>query len=208
MGGVKLMATIPSPRTWTNGEEVLESLLDQELKTNWNFFANPPRVKVYNTTGQTILAAVGTATQDQLLVWDTEVYDTDGMHSTSVNTSRLTCVTGGAYQVILHLNWSLDNQISDATHGPGNKYTSVRLNNAGGVTPTVNQNSYLGTDIAHILPSDGLGPQTSHINFQCNLVAGDYIEAVASTSSFANTVTIVSGQPSRSFFAMRWIGTV
>lgn len=54
-------------------------------------FASPPRCSVYNTGTQ----AVGTG--GTILTWDSEEYDTDGMHSTSSNTSRLTCVTAGTY---------------------------------------------------------------------------------------------------------------
>ena len=206
MGGVELMATIPSPRTWTNGEEVLETYLDTDLRDGWRFFTNPPRVKVYNSTGQT-LAGSASGINHTLMTWDTEIYDTDGMHSTSSNTGRLTAVTAGAYQVILHVNWSIDNSVSNISVGPGNRYSSVHLNDTTNADPTSNPTRQIGTDISHMLPSDGLGPQTSHINFQRFFTAGDYITAVVTTSSTQSVTTIVSGQPTRTFFAMRWIGT-
>lgn len=206
MGGVELMATIPSPKTWHNGDEVLETHLDTELRDGWRFFANPPRVKVYSTTGVT-LAGSASGSNFTLMTWDTEVYDTDGMFNISPNPSRLTAVTAGAYQVVLHVNWTVDNSVSNSTVGPGNRYSSVRLNDTTNADPTVNTTSQIGTDIAHILPSDSLGPQTSHISFQRFFNAGDYITAVVTTSSTQSNTTIVSGQASRTFFAMRWIGT-
>lgn len=200
------MAIIPSPRTWTNGEDVLETYLDTELRDGWRFFTNPPRVKVYNTTGQTLAASAG-GTNHTLLTWDTDIYDTDGMHNPSSNPSRLTAVTSGAYQVVLHINWAIDNSVSTSTLGPGNRFSSVHLNDTTNADPTVNPTFQVGTDIAHILPSDGLGPQTSHIEFQRFFTAGDYITAAVTTSSTQSVSTIVSGQAARSWFAMRWIGT-
>lgn len=202
------MATIPSPRTWQDGEEVLEAYLDKDLRDGWRFFTNPPRVKVYNSIGQTVNAAVGTSTQDIVLLWDTEVYDSDGMFNRArlggSSDSRITINTAGCYQVVLHINWSIDNQVSDSTHGPGNKYAAVKLNASATASLGGTQTTQWGTDISHILPSDSVGPQTSHISFQMFLAQGDYLEAMTGTSSFANTQTI-SGGAIRTIFAARWL---
>ena len=48
--------------------------------------------RVYNSAAQSITTSSATA-----LTFDTERYDTDTIHSTSVNTSRLTCITAGIY---------------------------------------------------------------------------------------------------------------
>lgn len=39
------------------------------------------------------------------LTFDSERWDTDGMHSTSTNTGRLTCVTSGLYLVFANVQW-------------------------------------------------------------------------------------------------------
>lgn len=56
--------------------------------------------RVYNTTDQII---AGDATP-YAVTFDTERYDTDSMHSTSSNTSRITFNTAGVYIVIGQLN--------------------------------------------------------------------------------------------------------
>lgn len=208
MGGGELMATIPSPRTWTNGEEVLESYLDTDVRDGWRFFTNPPRVKVYNSTGQTIASGAPSNTADTLATWDTDVYDTDGMHNPASNASRLNVVTAGAYQVVCHINWAIDNQISDATHGSGNRYLAIKLNAAGSTTMTgFPDTSVLAEDIYHCGVSDAIGPVTSHCSFQAAFSVNDYIEVILGHSSVLSTSTIVGGAASRTFFAMRWIGT-
>jgi len=61
--------------------------------TTWILIAGPtPRVKVYKAAAQSVPNVTSTD-----LLFDTEVVDTDAMHSTSVNTNRLTCVVPGLY---------------------------------------------------------------------------------------------------------------
>lgn len=50
--------------------------------------------RVYNSQPLTVGTASWTA-----LTFDTERFDTDGIHSTSTNTERLTCVTPGVYAI-------------------------------------------------------------------------------------------------------------
>lgn len=74
--------------TWT------AAMWNTYLRDNVNGLLTKPMVVARRTT--TITAAANTDTQVTL---DAEDYDTDGMHSTSSNTARLTATTAGLYLV-------------------------------------------------------------------------------------------------------------
>jgi hypothetical protein len=56
-----------------------------------------PVAVAYNSGGLSI------TTTNTALTWDSETLDTHGMHSTSTNTERLTCVVPGVYALTAHL---------------------------------------------------------------------------------------------------------
>lgn len=57
-------------------------------------------VRVYNNADITGLAPTGY----RLISFNSESYDTDGCHSVSVNTSRLTCNTAGMYFIMANID--------------------------------------------------------------------------------------------------------
>lgn len=72
---------------------------------------------VFNSADQAITNGVFTA-----LTFDSEVFDTDSMHSTVTNTSRITCVTAGIY--------TITGEIAIAQSGLGLARTAaIRFNN-------------------------------------------------------------------------------
>lgn len=95
LGGVQRCTSTTRPTS----SSLFEGLYIDESDTNrlWRYDgANwvlvegaHPNVQLTRSTGQTI--AVST---NSVVTWDTEVYDTDSIHSTSVNTSRLTVPAG------------------------------------------------------------------------------------------------------------------
>lgn len=76
----------------------VESLLTEEpdglLIQLPNFILNPPRVSAYHNAAISLTHNTGT-----VVSLNSEYYDTDGMHSTSTDNSRLTVVTPGVYIV-------------------------------------------------------------------------------------------------------------
>jgi hypothetical protein len=74
-----------------------------------------PCARVSNTADQSIPHATLTA-----LAFDTERFDTDGIHDTVTNNSRLTCKTAGKYQITAQVRWQ-----SNAT---GYREIRIRLN--------------------------------------------------------------------------------
>lgn len=57
--------------------------------------------RVYNNAALTIPDATWTA-----LTFNSERFDTDGIHSTTTNTGRLTCQTAGVYAVVAHVQFA------------------------------------------------------------------------------------------------------
>ena len=72
-----------------------------------------------NTTNQAITTATGTN-----LSFDTEVYDTDGFHSPSVNPSRIT-IPAGVSKIKLHFNCQFENNAT------GIRYILMHKNGSG-----------------------------------------------------------------------------
>ena len=56
--------------------------------------------RVYNSGVQGINSGVWTA-----VTFDSERYDTNGIHDPGVNPSRLTCQTAGTYNITAHIAW-------------------------------------------------------------------------------------------------------
>lgn len=88
------MATVPNPITWTVGQKLTAALLNSQVRDPALFMLNAPLCVLTNSAAQTINPGVETP-----LTFDTEAVDSDGMHSLSTNTDRLTAVTPGWYQV-------------------------------------------------------------------------------------------------------------
>lgn len=91
------MATIPTPLDATTGVKISATAFDLGVRDPLNFLFDPPHCSVYDGTGVTAVDATYT-----LMVWDTETDDTDAMHSTGVNPSRIIFVTPGRYELKIH----------------------------------------------------------------------------------------------------------
>lgn len=95
------MATVPSEDTAAVGGKITAAWANSDIRDAINFLINVPRVRVTHSTTQSIPTASFTA-----CLFDTEVFDTDSMHSTSSNTSRFTAVTAGLYEVAGMIAWA------------------------------------------------------------------------------------------------------
>ena len=95
---------------------------------------DPPRVKVTRTTDQTI-----TSGAESTITWDSEVFDTDDMW-TSTSSTRITFKTAGLYLVTAAFNFD--------TNSTGRRYGLLRFNGSvsGAVTevPAVSGGSTVG----------------------------------------------------------------
>lgn len=84
-----------TPKTWSTNEVVTAANMNTHLRDNMTFVGNPPRCSVFNSGVQSI--ANGTTV---VLTANSENYDSDTMHSTVTNTSRITATTAGIYLVV------------------------------------------------------------------------------------------------------------
>lgn len=149
-----------------------------------DFLANPPSCRVYNNAVQSIPHTTVTA-----LTFNSERYDTDTMHSTSSNTSRITFNTAGLYLVSFSLTMTTNTDWTLIA-------TQIRIN--GGVAVGKNQ---IGTLTVN---DDASQTLTAVYKF----AAADYVEACVyqRNGASASRNTLVQGNSSPEF-AATWIGT-
>lgn len=158
------MATVPNPKTWSPGNIPTATEMNTDLRDAINFFKAPPRVLVKNNAQVDIPPQAWT-----LLTWNTEDADTDAMHSTSSNTSRLVAATAGRYEVKLQIRWE------DHLDPEGVRACQIRKNSAG----AVGSGNLVTADIRHhqdYLTGDH-GASIQHCTGYIYLAASDYVEA-------------------------------
>jgi len=135
--------------------------------------------KAYGTTNQSISHFTTT-----LVTWDSEFFDTDSMHSTSSNTSRLTIPAGktGYWQITASLGYDANaNGVRQVNFSKNGSYV-----NAEQVQATATYGNIVGY---------------SNIMY---LTAGDYIEVSAFQSTGGSLNLIKSS--TESYFAANFIG--
>ena len=89
-----------TPPNFTAGTPLAEGDLDI-LSDDIAFLANPPKCRIYNSANLSIPHNTATT-----LTFNSERQDTDTMHSTSVNTGRITMNTAGFYIVGISLEFA------------------------------------------------------------------------------------------------------
>lgn len=114
---------------------------------------NRPRVRVHRGSTQSLTDLTRTA-----ILWDTEDYDTDSMHSTSSNTDRLVIPEDGVYELKCAAAFA---------SGTGNRYLDVCLN---GTSTVLNRSSSTATS--------GV-TYGAFIGWEDELAAGAYLVVVA-----------------------------
>lgn len=123
-------------------------------------FASVPRAQVYKSAAQTLTNNTFT-----YLTFDVDYIDTDGIHDTATNNSRLTCITPGDYFFY--------GQVYFAANATSTRRVLVEKNR----TTT-------HADVGRVAESTG----ATRINFHgmVTLVAGDYLELDAIQISGGN----------------------
>lgn len=108
--------------------------------------------RVYNSANISVSNATVTA-----LTFNSERFDTDSIHSTASNTSRLTATTAGVYQITGHVRW--------ASNATGSRLLYIRENGTAAI-------SY--EQIAASVNGEGIMDVTA----LWKLAAGEYVELV------------------------------
>lgn len=150
---------------------------------------NPPMVHLQQATTQTIANSTLTA-----ITFDTEVIDTEGMHSTTTTPSRITPKTPGWYVGWFGIGWS--------TNSAGRRLNMVRKNGTG--------SSSSGTfGRVDLRPGTGGTQATKGFRFwQYFNGTTDYLELMAYQSSGAALNTFASVPEIQPELFMRWWKTL
>jgi len=127
-----------------------------------NAVTDPPRCRVNDSNATTSITTSGTP---QVVTFDTEVWDFGGLHSTSVNTGRITVPSdaGGTYDIGGHVQF--------AANATGYRELQLRVN--GTTTIATNRVMNLGAGDATRV--------TIHTSYL--LAVGDYVELLVVQSS-------------------------
>jgi len=171
-----------SPAAQTSGSVAPVSWATS-VKAALDYLANPPACRVYHNAAQSIPDNTTTT-----LVFNSERYDTDTMHSTVSNTSRITFTNAGVYLVTLNFSFAGGTALTWAQG-------RIRLNGA----------TLLGlTDVPGAPASFS---QSISVATTYKFAAGDYVEALAYQDNVPNVAVNVSASGNYSpEFAATWIG--
>jgi hypothetical protein len=175
------MASPPVTRTFQAGEIETAANLNT-LVTAVNFLLNPPRCRLWAPAVQSIPNAAYTA-----LTFSGELYDTDSMHSTTTNPTRITATTSGLYHVEAAGTFQ--------PNATGRRLGSIFVNGAQLPTDSVDTQPVSSGSIGTTVIAQG--------DYQ--LAAGDYLEfrlyqdSGAAINTYATTNTV-------SWLSARWVG--
>lgn len=122
--------------------------------TTLNNHTVPPACAVYHTAAQSVPNATWTT-----VLFNSEYYDTDAMHDTATNTSRITISTTGIYLLTANILFDIG--------GTGNRQVDFMKNGSGFI--------YRGQTTNNISASFFTDVSTSTM---MSLTAGDYMEVI------------------------------
>jgi hypothetical protein len=161
------------------GNKLTAAQLNSNVRDAVNFLIAPPAVALTQSASQSIPTAAFTA-----LTWDTEGVDSDNMHSTTVNTDRITAVTAGWYLVTAAVEF--------ATSATGARIVNIKKN---------------GTSV---LAGNNAGPESfqmpQSVTCLVFLAVGDYVQALAYQASGGSLGTIgATGVNGGTNFSAVWV---
>ena len=184
--GASATNTLARIAVGTDGQ-VLTADAASTAGVKWTTISSSPTYvgcRLYNTTGTNPSCSNDAVTT---ITFNNETFDTDGFHSTTTNTSRITIPSGkaGYYRVTAHL----------FMQAPTNETSEYQLR--------INKNGTLSSYLVWG-PGDDAADTGTSINDVFNLAVGDYVEmAVYQNSGSTRTVT---GSEIRTHFEATFIG--
>lgn len=181
------MATVPTPFDATAAQKLTATQWDAQVRDVFLFLMNPPLCDLAMNTG--LLHANGTAT---LETYDTESADTDAMHSTVSNPSRIIFNTSGRF----HLSAYVFMPQIPTTYST---YTvNLRLNSGGSSAGGTSIRSF-----SYGTPGGAPAQSVTHLSRVCT--AGDYIEVFVTQTSGSSRTTDASLGIFANGFQARWV---
>lgn len=158
-------------RTWTTSEVVTAAMMNTHVRDNTNWLHLHHGARLWKSANQTVPSG-----NNDVITWNSEVYDTDLLHDTATNNSRITIPSGldGFWQLTVKINTDAD----AANHNP--MAIRFRKNAAGsGAGGTL-------LDVQTFSGHTNAGGVALVATYQ--LVAGDYLEAFFNSTSEARDV--------------------
>ena len=146
---------------------------------NISEITHAPSVRAYNSSNIAIPNDAFT-----VLTLNSERYDTDGMHSTSTNTGRLTATTAGIYVIWGGISWE-----------------------AAGVNSRRGLQILLGTSvsIAEVQVEAGAITHIQNVSTIHNMAAGDYVQLRALQDGNGGGLQVIATERKSPEFAMTWL---
>ena len=159
---------VPNPRTAVAGEFETAAYMNA-IRDAINFLANPPEATVYQSVAQSFTSGAAAA-----LTFDATITYTYGGHSNTTNNTRYAAQVGGTYLLLGTVAW-----------------TNVSTGNR---NLTFNKNGSAVTQFGGAYPAAGTAvfPQVSAWA-KVQLLAGDYVEAIAYQDSGSTISTHAGG---------------
>ena len=141
---------------------------------------HPPTVRVTRTGVHTMTPADGAFA----ILWNVETFDSDAIHSTVSNTSRLTAPIDGIYRIYASVDWGTPT---------GNGRLLTRIRKDGATTIATEEDSSI---------TDGTGVASQNAYTEYALLATNYVEVVIQVTALT---TINANAGGWSFFGMTWV---
>lgn len=160
------------PKTWADGDDLSGSALNLQLRDQLAALASPPRCRVIDNSGVSMVNGVAT-----VVTFDSELYDYDwgnaagSFHSTISNTSRVTVPYSGTYYVAGAI------RLPVATY-TGDVAMAFRKNGSVFFTQRFPPPAGIAIDLAR--------------EMELEFAAGDYIEIAITQTSGANRTLVAT----------------
>lgn len=166
--------------TKSSGNTISTSNWNTGIRDNINGMLYPPGASVYNSANISVGSGGFVA-----LTFNSEFYDTGGMHSLVSNTERLTVVTAGLYVANLNVYWS--------------------SNSAGIRTVLIRKNGSVALAYCDVPANSTGGCGQNVTTAPVDLSASDYLEAIVFQDS-GSTLTVNYGASYSPVFSAHWVG--
>lgn len=173
----KTYTTVPD---LASGATVTETNWDTHLRDNINNLIVRPAARVYHSAAQSATSGVSL-----WLAFNSERYDTDAIHDTATNNSRLTCQTAGIYLV--------EATLAFAANVTGVRGAQLLLNGT--------------TNIAIVREPAATGGHEHLLTISTTwaFAVNDYVEVLAFQSS-GGALNVTAASAYSAEFMMTWIG--